>query len=54
MSIAGKLFAIGCVPGDTAKNKGLTTPDDIERFDDIQYVPDRKWNVLDVYRPKNA
>ena len=54
MSIAGKLFAIGCVPGDTAKNKGLTTPDDIERFDDIQYGPDRKWNKLDVYRPKNA
>lgn len=54
MSLAGKGFALMCVPGDTAKNKGLTTPDDIERFDDIQYGPDRKWNVLDVYRPKNA
>ena len=43
-----------CIPGDTIKNKGLTTPPDIRRFDDIQYGPDKKWNVLDVYRPKDA
>lgn len=53
MSVVGKLFAWGCVPGDTAKNKGQTTPECIQRFDDIQYGPDRKWNVLDVYRRKD-
>ncbi len=53
MSIVGKGFALMCVPGDTAKNKGQTTPDCIERFDDIQYGPDKKWNVLDVYRRKD-
>ncbi len=39
---------------DRKKNKGLTTPDNIVRYDDIQYGPDSKWNVLDVYRPKDA
>ena len=53
MSLVGKAFPLMCIPGDTIKNKGLTTPPDIRRFDDIQYGPDKKWNVLDVYRPKD-
>lgn len=53
MSLAAKAFAAMCIPGDTAKNKGQTTPDCIERFDDIQYGADPKWNVLDVYRRKD-
>ena len=36
---------------DDRRDAGLTTPEDIRRFDDIPYGPDRKWNVLDVYRP---
>ena len=40
--------------GDTIRDAGLTTPDDIERFDDIAYGPDHDWQVLDVYRPKGA
>ncbi len=39
---------------DDIRDKGLTTPEDIQRFDDILYGPDPKWHLLDVYRPKNA
>ncbi len=38
---------------DAARDKGLTTPEDIERFDDIAYGADAVWNLLDVYRPKS-
>ena len=37
--------------GDAIRDAGLTTPDDIERFDDIAYGPDHTWQMLDVYRP---
>ncbi len=40
--------------GDTARDEGLNTPEDIVRYDDISYGPHGKWNLLDVYRPKNA
>lgn len=39
---------------DDKRDAGLTTPEDVARFDDIVYGPDRRWNVLDVYRPKGA
>lgn len=38
--------------GDDKRDAGLTTPEDICRFDDIVYGTDPKWQVLDVYRPK--
>lgn len=40
--------------GDDVRDAGLKTPADIKRYDDIQYVSDKKYNVLDVYRPKKA
>ena len=39
--------------GDEIRDEGLTTPEDVARFDGIAYGPDEKWNTLDVYRPKN-
>ena len=36
---------------DRKRDAGLTTPDTVRRFDDIQYGPNSKWQVLDVYRP---
>lgn len=39
--------------GDARRDAGLTTPPDITRYDDIQYGPDAKWQVLDLYRPTN-
>ena len=41
-------------PADIERDKGLSTPEDIERHDDICYGWDTKWQMLDVYRPKNA
>ena len=38
---------------DAKRSEGLTTPEDIIRYDDISYGDDER-NVLDVYRPKNS
>lgn len=40
--------------GDAERDRGLVAPEDIERIDDIQYGPDEKWNLLDIYRPRNV
>lgn len=40
--------------GDDIRDAGLTTPEDIVRFDDIVYGDDPVWQSLDVYRPKAA
>ena len=40
--------------GDRKRDAGLKTPEDVKRFDDISYGPDRKYQLLDVYRPKDA
>jgi acetyl esterase/lipase len=40
--------------GDAKRDEGLTTPEDIIRFNDIPYgLLDAKWQKLDVYRPKD-
>ncbi len=39
---------------DLERDKGLTTPKDIVRFDDISYGSHPEWNLLDVYKPKKA
>ncbi len=54
MSLASMLFRRNCKRNDDIRDAGLKTPEDIIRFDDIRYGPDRRWNVLDVYRPKGA
>lgn len=48
------MFAKACAFADKIKNADQKTPDDIVRFDDISYGPDPVWNLLDVYRPRNA
>ena len=43
--------------GDRLRDKDLTTPQEIQRYDNILYSNDRKykkWQLLDVYRPKSA
>ena len=54
MSIASIIFRANCRRNDKKRDAGLTTPDDIIRFDNISYGPYGKWNLLDVYRPKAA
>jgi acetyl esterase/lipase len=39
--------------GDDIRDAGLTTPEDVRRYDDIVYGSDQKWQSLDVYRPKD-
>ena len=38
--------------GDRQRDAGLSTPADIGRKDNIRYGKDKKWQILDVYRPK--
>ena len=52
MSITSIMFRKAAKKSDDARDAGLTTPKDIERFDDIVYGENEEWNVLDVYRPK--
>ncbi len=48
------MFAKACAFADRIKNADQRTPDDVVRFDDISYGPDPVWNLLDVYRPRDA
>ena len=52
MSAASDMMRKMCKEADDKRDEGLTTPKDIERFDDIVYGEDEEWNVLDVYKPK--
>lgn len=54
MSISSFLMRKMFTIGDNKRDAGLSTPDDIVRFDDIVYGTDAKWQCLDVYRPKDA
>lgn len=40
--------------GDKARDAGLTTPWDVVRYDNIQYGEDPQWQIMDLYRPRNA
>ena len=53
MSLNSKIFCFMCKKADTARDEGLNTPESITRFDNIVYGSDSKWQVLDVYRPKD-
>lgn len=50
MSKLSEEFVKNCTALDTARDAGLSTPKDVERFDDIIY--DQRGQTLDVYRPK--
>lgn len=52
MSLAAKGIAMMFEKADNKRDEGLTTPEAIERFDDLVYGDNSKWQVLDVYRPK--
>lgn len=54
MSFGTWYFRRMCTKSDTARDAGLETPPEIERFDDIIYGSDKIIHVLDVYRPVSA
>ncbi len=37
---------------DAARDKGLTEPEDVEKFRNLSYGPYGTYNLLDIYRPK--
>ena len=52
MSEASDFVRTNFKAGDDIRDAGLTTPEDIVRYDDIVYGKDPVWQSLDVYRPK--
>lgn len=52
--IGSRMFIRACRIADTKRDAGLKTPADVVRFDAIPYGADRKWQTLDVYRPRSA
>lgn len=52
MSVNIKRIRKAFLKNDTKRDQGLTTPEEIERYDDIAYGED-EMQVLDVYRPKD-
>lgn len=53
MSFRAKYFRYMCKKSDKKRDKDMTTPVNIERYDNIKYGNSDKWNILDVYRPKD-
>ena len=43
----------GWAASDAKRDAGLTEPETLEKFRDISYGPYDKWNLLDVYVPKD-
>lgn len=54
MSITSMFLRASFKRGDDKRDAGLTTPNDIVRYDNISYGPYGDWNLLDVYRPRNV
>lgn len=54
MSITSMVIRHWFGKSDAERDAGLTTPEDVKRYDDILYGTSKKWQMLDVYRPKAA
>ena len=54
MSIVSQKLRKEFFKNDEIRDKGLTTPEDVVRYDDIFYGENHKWQILDVYRPKDS
>lgn len=54
MSQASEQFRREAKWNDDIRDRGLKTPEDIVRYDDIAYGADPDWQVLDVYRPRGT
>ena len=54
MSLTAHLFRLTASRNDRKRDEGLTTPEEILRFDNIPSGPDPWWHLLDIYRPRDA
>ena len=52
MSLTSLIIRYNFGKGDRKRDAGLKSPEDVVRFDNVQYGKDKKWQILDVYRPK--
>lgn len=52
MSLVSEMIRKNFRESDERRDAGLTTPEDILRYDDLCYGTDPAWQLLDVYRPK--
>lgn len=53
MSLNTRFFVHMCKKADGKRDKNKVFPEDVEAFRDIEYGKYGKWNLLDVYRPKD-
>lgn len=54
MTLKGRIVKLIFEVMDKWRDRGLTTPADIHREDNLQYGKDSKWQRLDVYRPRGV
>ena len=54
MSLTAYLFRLTASRNDRKRDEGLTTPEEILRYDNIPYGPDPWWHLMDIYRPRDA
>ena len=54
MSIISSYIRHNFAKGDRKRDAGLSTPADIQRYDNILYGTDKKRQVLDIYRPAGS
>ena len=54
MSLLSMYIRYDVGKGDRKRDAGLKTPEDVRRFDNISYGRDKKYQLLDVYRPKDV
>ena len=54
MSITSWMLRLAFGRSDDKRDRSLTTPEEVERFDDIPYGEDERWQALDVYRPRGV
>lgn len=52
MSFASFMMRTLCKRSDDKRDAGLSTPENIVRFNDLRYGEDTRWNLLDVYCPR--
>jgi acetyl esterase/lipase len=52
MSATSERVRVEWKENDRKRDAGLSTPETVERFDDLRYGKDPERNLLDVYRPK--
>lgn len=52
MSFTSRMVNYTFSKGDKVRDKGLITPKDVTRIDNLSYGADQQWNLLDLYVPK--